>query len=301
MAMKKAKRFALRALVKNTSLMAILVVAVSVASLLSLASAGTSYPLGTGNGAPPGAHFDLNIIGVKSGNYPCNEASGGNVIFVPLNTAGLVDTGKRSAVDIFLSAGPDFAVLADEALGQPGCQSASFQLPLIVINCGVTTTDSTTTTLTSGCTTSSTTVSGTTTIEVGGLLAYEVFARVEGTPGGSGNITTCGQSITTTSGTTTTTTTCSIGEWVGGKAHGKQLFINVTPQLTSVCFNPTTTVSGTVSTISSTVSCVPIFSPQFQNYFWSYDNQGNKLLQLRFYPCTDPQISSTPGCTQFGI
>jgi len=27
----------------------------------------------------------------------------------------------------------------------------------------------------------------------------------------------------------------------------------------------------------------PIFSSQFQNYFWQYDNQGLRLLQLRFY------------------
>jgi hypothetical protein len=27
-----------------------------------------------------------------------------------------------------------------------------------------------------------------------------------------------------------------------------------------------------------------VFNPCFQNFFWNYDNNGLKLLQLRFYP-----------------
>lgn len=27
-----------------------------------------------------------------------------------------------------------------------------------------------------------------------------------------------------------------------------------------------------------------LFNPCLQNYFWNYDNNGLKLLQLRFYP-----------------
>jgi len=27
----------------------------------------------------------------------------------------------------------------------------------------------------------------------------------------------------------------------------------------------------------------PLFSPNYQNYLWSYDNQDLRLLQLRFY------------------
>ncbi len=291
MAFRKAKRLTLRALARNVPLMAVLVMTISIGSLLSLGYAGNN---GNGNGAPAGAHFDLNIIGVKNtANFPCAENSGGNVIFVPLNTAGLVDVAGKSAVDIFLSAGPSFAVLADEAfgnaLGKGACQAAMFQLPLVVANCGV----SSSTTFTSGCTTSSTIVSGTTTFVVGGQLAYEVWARVKGIPNGSGTITTCGQSISTSSTSTTTTTVCSLNQLVIGKNNPNKLFIDVTSLLTSICFNP---VSSS-TTLTTTVSCVPIFSPLFQNFFWSYDNQGNKVLQLRFYPCSDPQLS----CPGFGI
>jgi hypothetical protein len=29
---------------------------------------------------------------------------------------------------------------------------------------------------------------------------------------------------------------------------------------------------------------VNVFNPCLQNYFWNYNNNGLKLLQLRFYP-----------------
>lgn len=265
--------------------MAIVVVAISIGSLLTLGSAGQ------GNGAPPGAHFDLNIIGVKDAStFPCSEASGGNVIFVPLNTAGVVDITGKHAVDIFLQAGSDFAVLKDEALGRTGCQSALFQLPLVVAGCGV----SGSVTSTSGCTTSTIAGGGTTTTLVGGQLAYEVWARVEGIPKGSGTITTCGVTGTTTlASSTTTTSICSLNQLIistRGDSTKKNFFMDVTSLLTSVCFFPTTT-------ITTQVSCVPIFSPTFQGFFWQYDNTGNKVLQLRFYPCSDPQLS----CPGFGI
>jgi hypothetical protein len=68
--------------------------------------------VGTGNGAPKGAHFNLNIIGV-SHDKSMSQGSG-NVIFVPL-------TGSTK---ILLSEGP-FGVL--DKNGTDG--SASFQLP----------------------------------------------------------------------------------------------------------------------------------------------------------------------------
>jgi hypothetical protein len=66
----------------------------------------------TGNGAPSGAHYNLNIIGVPQGKTMSND--GGNVIFVPL-------TGSTK---ILLSEG-SFDVL--DKNGTDG--SAAFQLP----------------------------------------------------------------------------------------------------------------------------------------------------------------------------
>jgi hypothetical protein len=67
---------------------------------------------GTGNGAPNGAHYNLNIIGVDQGKTMSGGA--GNVIFVPL-------TGSTK---ILLSEGP-FDVI--DKNGTDG--SAAFQLP----------------------------------------------------------------------------------------------------------------------------------------------------------------------------
>ena len=67
---------------------------------------------GTGNGAPSGPHFNLNIIGVPKGKTA--DMTSGNRIFVPLS-----GTAK-----ILLTVGP-YAVL--DGNGTDG--SASFQLP----------------------------------------------------------------------------------------------------------------------------------------------------------------------------
>ena len=38
-----------------------------------------------------------------------------------------------------------------------------------------------------------------------------------------------------------------------------------------------------ISTTTSTTLDVSLFDRCFQNYFWNYDNNGLKLLELRFY------------------
>ena len=70
------------------------------------------YFLNTGNGAPKGAHFNLNIIGVPKGKTMSNGS--GNVIFVP----------ESGSAKILLSEGP-FDVI--DKNGTDG--TAAFQLP----------------------------------------------------------------------------------------------------------------------------------------------------------------------------
>lgn len=80
---------------------------------------GDSIPLGgseqplNGNGAPSGAHFNLNVIGTKPKTGV--DVSGGGRIFVPL----------QGSSRILLAEGSEFAVL--DANGTDG--SAQFQLP----------------------------------------------------------------------------------------------------------------------------------------------------------------------------
>ena len=73
---------------------------------------GSGQPL-NGNGAPSGAHFNLNIIGTKTKTGV--STGGGSRIFVPL----------QGSTTILLAEGADFAVL--DANGTDG--AAQFQLP----------------------------------------------------------------------------------------------------------------------------------------------------------------------------
>jgi hypothetical protein len=62
-------------------------VAVAVASAaLSLSGAVGASTATTGNGAPSGAHYDLNIIGVPKGKTASMTGSNTHVIFVSLGT-----------------------------------------------------------------------------------------------------------------------------------------------------------------------------------------------------------------------
>ena len=74
----------------------------------------------TGNGAPSGTHFTLNIIGVEKGHSGDNSNSNGHRIFVPLGRTG------TAACDIFLHEG-DYAVTDYNCLDTDG--NADFSLP----------------------------------------------------------------------------------------------------------------------------------------------------------------------------
>lgn len=182
----------------------------------------------TGNGAPSGPHYDLNIIGVPKGKTADMTGDNGHRIFVPLD----------GQTKIMLSAG-DFQVL--DANGTQG--SAAFQLP---------NPDSAN--------------SGTT--------SYTVYARALGKPGGKSLMVTCGTD-------SVGTTFCSSDTLVSVRNKGKSSFTNVTKELLYLYAD----ING-----DGIIDRVPLFDSTLQDYYWSYDNNGLKLLQLRFYqvPTTVP-------------
>ncbi len=187
----------------------------------STTTTSTASQTSTGNGAPSGPHYNLNIHGIQQGGSASTTTNGGD-IFVPLNG------------------------------------NAAFQLPNPV---GTTTTTSVTTT-------------------------YSVWVRALAKPGGSSSMTTCATDPTTG------TLLCSISAYVSVQTRksGQSVFSNVTADLLFVTYCNTTT---------GKVTQVPLFDPSLQNYFWQYDNNGLKLLQLRFYqlPTTvvaPPATSCTP-------
>lgn len=101
--------------------------------------------------------------------------------------------------------------------------------------------------------------------------SYTVWARPLGTPGGQATMTTCG--IDETDGQEY----CSTLNKVFLRESGKQKFDNVTTELTTISLSPADRVAtGCAATVS-------LFDPCLEQYLWKYDNQGLKLLQIRFY------------------
>ena len=174
------------------------------------------------NGAPSGAHYNLNIIGVPKGKSAAMTGNMGHRIFVPLN-------GKTK---IMLSQG-SFQVL--DANGTDG--QAAFQLP-------------------------------NPDADNDGQTTYSVFARALGKPGGSARIETCATDPLTME------EVCSTLNYVAVREKGKSSFTNVTSALLYIYAD----LDG-----DGTDERYPLFDDRLQDYFWSYDNSGLKLLQLRFY------------------
>jgi hypothetical protein len=228
-----------------------------------------------GNGAPQAKLLGkLNIVGVAKDKNANMDNDGGSAIFVALGSTGTAERTK-----ILLSCGEHFAVL--DKNGTDG--TASFQLPdpnldpYDVNDPG----------------------------DADTVSAYSVFIRPLGKPGGWATITTCAELLDSTfAGLLPQEATrilnrspdpnvyCSI-EQVGsditlrtnGK-DGKVSFTNVSAQLLTIVFSVEIDVidpdTGLV-TIEDYLIRVPIFDPILQGEYWEYDNNGLKLLQVRFY------------------
>lgn len=175
-----------------------------------------------GNGAPSGAHYSLNIIGMAKGKSVNLGGGEGHRIFVPLYTTSRINLTEG-----------DFGVV--DANGTDG--TAAFMLP-------------------------SPDADG------DGVTSYSVYARALGKPGGS--------SITTTCATDPTTgeLVCSNETMVLVRSSGSSKFTNVSRSLLYVMAD----LDG-----DGDVERVPLFDDRLQDYFWSYDNNGLRLAQMRFY------------------
>jgi hypothetical protein len=226
---------------------------VAVGLLASPALAGPKDQ--TGNGAPSGPHYNLNIIGHES-QCPGDDLKGSkrHTIHVLLTTPKSAKTGDDFATldkrnKIFLFEG-EFQVLDGNACDGDG---GAFQLLANPIcdggNCPAGAFDDP------------------------NFQEYEVFARPLGGPGGKAVITTCAND----SGTVV----CSLENTMDvlKRDRGKEYFEKVTKELTTICLD--TTGNGICDTR------VELFSAEFVNYFWDYDNDGLRLAQLRFYPIPD--------------
>ncbi len=176
----------------------------------------------TGNGAPSGAHYTLNIIGVPQDKSA--EIDSGNRIFV--------DLYGNTRINLVESTG-DFAVL--DGNGTDGV--AEFTLPHPDP-------------------------------DGNGVTAYSVYARALGTPGGSSVTTTCATDPTTGE------EVCSLESLLLIRDKGKSSFGNVSRELLFIYAD----LDG-----DGTAERYPLFDDALEGYFWSYDNSGLRVAQLRFY------------------
>lgn len=228
-----------------------------------------------GNGAPSGAHYNLNILGVDKGKNSDMTGSDRHTIFVKLGS-----TGAPEKSNIYLTPAPanadpndDFTVCDGNATatdtGAYDCSGtkiqnagAVFQLPC---NTNLPATDPNDPNYTLyGC-------------DGEYALAYEVWVRALGTPGGTATMTTCADEVVDVNGSGTLTHICSTENVVLVRNATKPTFKNVTNELTSLCVNLN---DGDANTCDARYA---LFRNELEDWVWEYDNQGLKLAQLRFY------------------
>lgn len=191
--------------------------------------------LKTGNGAPSGAHYNLNIIGMSKDKSADMTGNNGHRIFVPLD--------RQSK--IMLIEGDDFAVL--DANGTDG--RAEFQLP-------------------------------NPDPDGDGVSSYSIYARALGKPGGKAVITTCADADLTDD----YYEVCSSESLEVESSRGPAKFENVSRTLLTIYVDETFTFTdGDGNEVEVKKGRYSIFDDTFEDYFWKYDNNGLRLLQLRFY------------------
>jgi hypothetical protein len=219
----------------------------------------------TGNGAPSGSHYNLNVIGVPKDKTAAMTNGDGHRIFVQLSGGedAVSLNGKLSNQLIKVNkillqpapAGESFQVLDANATDANG---ALFQLPADVSS------------------------------------TWTVWGRALGTPGGKATMTTCATTagLDGILGTADDEVICSMGTLSLERTKGKQNFANVSGDLlfTTLAVDPAinTSLATCLGVTSTSTVAVSLFNGCLQNYFWNYDNQGLKLLQLRFYPTGAP-------------
>jgi len=220
-----------------------------------------------GNGMPSGAHYNLNLLGKEQ--CPGDDLKGTNrhTIMVKLNFS---DTNPNNIVGdnpgnivtldktnkIYLYQG-DFQVLDGNACDGDG---AMFQLPK----------------------------NGTPAPGPDGVLGtaddvlvgakYEIFLRELGKPQLAGTqsfLTTCGIGAGPDGmlNTNDDEVVCSSENVILFRDKGQPKAQNVTLELTTMVVQDAT---GATTRIS-------VFDPLLYQYFWDYDNNGLRLVQLRFY------------------
>lgn len=211
-----------------------------------------------------GPHYNLNIIGMENAKKAPMQSTDRHTIFVALGKTGAVST------PIYLVPGSDFSVCDgngfDAAVDCSGASKSTdgavFQLPCntnipndqdVLVPCDT---------------------------PEAQTASYSVYARALGKPGGQATMTTCARDLDTSE------VVCSTENALLVRASGKgnkPSWQNVTKELTSLV--TTCLVDGAYGFPCAEGDTVraALFTGDFEEWFWNYQNQGLRLAQLRFY------------------
>ena len=209
-----------------------------------------------------GAHWNLNLIGVpKNKTVPSMTDSSRHTIFVPLQSGS--DVNRQ--VKINYVRGEDFRVLDGNATDD---NEATIQVPYQFCE-----------DLTTGCEE---------------LLSFDVYAVGLGKPNGSAIVQAeCTYSVDVVPPDTTCTDTLLMGSFEIKRTNdgsNKPHRVDITDIFRATgCLD--LNANDACDTGDLQFSNIWIFNiPQLQDYFWDYDNNGLKLMQVRFYETTSGSI-----------
>ena len=246
--------------------------------------AGPSRALG--NGFPQGGHdYRLNIIGVPKDKTASMDNNDGRRIFVQLESDNVVTApgGKNNQLaaskvnHIYLCNSTN----GENDISDPKCDNY-FQTNFNqfgVLDANATDANGAILALPDPCADADPTTPCT--------PSYRIFARAHGQPGGNATITTCAdESGTGFDGTDDI--------WCGSNginmaAKGGQKAVEITNNLLRLTITvDETTDPGLAACLGNDrtgpeLETVYLFDNCLENYFWNYDNNGLKLLELRFY------------------
>jgi len=252
----------------------------SSALALCLAASGTALAGKdkTGNGAPSGSHYTVNLIGVKN---PKNfdegaESSGGSSMFIPLRTTqqpSHFDDGEGTCTDTNGNQ-TDFVddTFPNWQTTDPAPGTKITFTPTTTGNFEVLDRDAT---------------DGEGEIQIpvdsgpGKWVQYDLFVRVLGKPGGCAEIS--GYAYDSTGSATGGDSWWYSGTIYLDRTGGKSTFVKATDIFDVWYCDLTTDTSGAVVCADSPEE-ISVFNDVFEDYFWAVANYDTKLIQLRFYP-----------------
>lgn len=271
---------------------------------------------GNGNGAPEGAHYNLNIISKEKGDkLPKMTGTSGHTIFVPLKSTKsgrysktVYDPVTKEAVStaivdskIWLTPGDKFEVCDrngfDEAYD--GCDSG-FAESWGANGRGVIYYDENGDYLGTivderkygavfmlPCNTNISQTANAT-YNCDGTVPYadySVWARANGKPDGTATLTTCA-AVGDGTGSGDGELYCSLENTVLTSTKGKDAgtgYTEVTDELTSLLISYCDEFENGDCIGSVTTERYALFSGDTYDWFWNYDNNGLRLAMLRFY------------------